>query len=371
MKCLKCGKNSLYRERSGGKCSGCGQSFVFEPKSGDPFTDTGFHKAIENVSHRNSLSYQPRQLFYEAARLRLKRPGVRASKLGAVIGTGFLGFILGIPWTILWLEAAKVGAAIVMIDGLWLLFWLLIMLIVWHRTDPFKLTLDSRLFAKCLHKWQASQGALTGLMLRPPALPPAPREKDLHDYTVERAIICDHQEVVDFLLANNFHVEQKCALLTYGGYPSDRFDAIRAMLRRNPQLHVFALHNASANGCRLFHSLTHSKEWFPGSKRVFDVGLHPRHANAFKGLWTRLPQKHRLEPIPGYSADEIKWLETYKLELMAVRPDHLLNRLRNVINGHARSLSEAYASGDSSGDAGGPDLIAVGHFDAGGDDDFG
>jgi hypothetical protein len=53
------------------------------------------------------------------------------------------------------------------------------------------------------------------------------REKDLDDYTVERVIICDHSQIVDFLLANNFHIEQKCAVLSIGGYPPQHFERIK------------------------------------------------------------------------------------------------------------------------------------------------
>ncbi|MEZ0375139.1 MAG: hypothetical protein ACAI44_38995, partial [Candidatus Sericytochromatia bacterium] len=370
MKCLKCGKNNLYRDRSGGKCSGCGQAFVFEPKSGDVFTDTLFDKALEHASFKDSLSYQPLQLYYELARLRLKKPGAVASKLGATIGTGFAGLLLGVFWTLFWVNAFKFGPGLFVVEGIYLLVWLVILTAVWRKTDPTLITLDKNLFAKGLKKWQAARGQLKGLMDRPLALPHPAKEKDVLDYAVERAIICDHKEVVDFLLANNFHIEQKCAILTYGGYPPERFEAIRAMLRKNPQLHVFVLHNASANGCRIYTDLIHDKEWFPGSKRVFDIGLHPRHAKVFKGLWQKATTQSVL-PVPGYSAEEMKWLERYKLELMVVPPAKLLKHLRNVISGQARSIADAYAQGNSDSSGAGGDLILVGDGFDGGDSDFG
>ncbi|PKL75237.1 MAG: hypothetical protein CVV27_16405 [Candidatus Melainabacteria bacterium HGW-Melainabacteria-1] len=368
MKCLKCSKNSLYKERIGGKCSGCGQEFVFEPKRGDVFTDTGFNKALELVSDKGSLSWQPRQLFYELARMRMKRPGAVASKLGATIGVGFFGLFLGIFWTIFWSGLFRQRAGFWVAEAVYLLVWAGILTWVWKKTDPTLLTLKTADFDKGLSSWKRVYTLPTGLMNRPQALPKArASEKDVLDYDVERAIVCDHQEVVDFLLANNFHIEQKCAILTYGGYPPDSFEAVRQMLRRNPQLNVFVLHNASANGCRIYQDLTSSREWFPGSKRVFDIGLHPRHAKAFKGQWQKATN-HQIQPIPGLSPEELKWLERYKLDLMAVRPQALLNRLRNVLNGHARTLADAYASGDSDG---GVDIMLVSASFGGGDDDFG
>ena len=38
MKCVNCGKDSNYKDRSGKKCPACGQAFAFEPKDGDAVT---------------------------------------------------------------------------------------------------------------------------------------------------------------------------------------------------------------------------------------------------------------------------------------------------------------------------------------------
>lgn len=371
MKCLKCGTNHLYRERTSGKCSGCGQKFVFEPKRGDPYTDGLFNKALQNVSSTHTIAYQPKQLYYELARMRLRKPGSLNSKLGSVIGVGAIGTFLLFFMTLFWLSnfgfsgiyALALGAYFLILGGL--MRW------VWVKTDPQLITLEYSKFQGSLAKWRQVHDKTTAQALKPPAAQLASgREKDLHDYAVERAIICDYPEIVDFLLANNFHVEQKCALLTLGGYPSNRFEDIRQMLKRNPALNVFVLHNASANGCRLHHQLITDRNWFPGSERVFDIGLHPRHAKALKGLWQKADNPSP-EPIPGYSAEDMQWLATYKLELMAIRPEHLLNRLRNVLNGHTRSLADAYAKGDSDSGSTGGDMMLVSSDYGGGDDDFG
>lgn len=369
MKCLKCGKNSLYRERSGGKCSGCGQKFVFEPKTGDLFADTVFQKALERVSHQSSLSFHRRQLYYELARVRMKKlPG----KLGAVLGMGFLGVFLGIFWTIFWLKIMSIGSGIWLLEGGYLIFWAIILVRAWRKTDSGQIRFDEPSFDKTFSKWQKEKGLPQEMLQKSPALPHGAAkhpEKDMLDYAVERAIICDHPTVVDFLLANNFHIEQKCAILSFGGYPPDRFEDLRRMLKKNSQLNVFVVHNASANGCRIFQELISSPEWFKGSKRVFDIGLHPRHAKAFAGLWLKATSQS-LQPILGYTPEEMEWLKQNKLELMAIPPAKLLKHLRNVLNGQARSLADAYARGDSDSGVVGGDIMVATDID-GWEDDFG
>ena len=71
------------------------------------------------------------------------------------------------------------------------------------------------------------------------------RKADLGDYSFDRAVICDRARTVDLLIANNFHFENNCAILSIGGYPKGPFELVRTMLKRNPKLQVFALHDAS------------------------------------------------------------------------------------------------------------------------------
>lgn len=369
MKCLKCGKNSLYRERSGGKCPQCGQRFVFEPKQGDLCSDTMFQKALELVSNKGSLAFTSKQLYYELARLRRRKPMGLNSKLASSIGTAVTCGIGGVVGGLLSVEVFHLKAFFWPLAGVYFAASAALVSWVWFKTDPSLITLKEADFGKLFQKWRKLQGLPAGYLDKPLALPTALPEKDLLDYAVERAIICDHPELVDFLLANNFHLEQKCLILTCGGYPKQRFEELRQMLRKNPQVHVFVLHNASNNGCRIYQELISSREWFPGSQRVFDIGLHPRHARSFGGLIQKLSPPQRLE-IPGYTQADLEWLSKYKLEIMAIRPQQLLNRLRNVLNGHSKSLADAYAQGNTDGSTGGDLMIVAGDF-SGGDDDFG
>lgn len=100
-------------------------------------------------------------------------------------------------------------------------------------------------------------------------------EPDIADYSFDRAVICDRARTVDILLANNYHFENNCAVLSVEGYPAGPFETVLGMLKRNPKLQVFALHDATPVGCRLAHRLATEPEWFAGQTRVIDVGLHP------------------------------------------------------------------------------------------------
>ncbi|MBN8489160.1 MAG: hypothetical protein J0M20_15725, partial [Burkholderiales bacterium] len=42
--------------------------------------------------------------------------------------------------------------------------------------------------------------------------------------------------------------ENNCAVLSIDGYPQDIFSTVMEMLKRNPELKVYAIHNADAKG---------------------------------------------------------------------------------------------------------------------------
>jgi hypothetical protein len=154
-------------------------------------------------------------------------------------------------------------------------------------------------------------------------------EPDLADYSFDRAVICDRARTVDLLLANNFHFENNCAVLSIGGYPSRAFETVRAMLRRNPRLQVFALHDATGPGCAMPYRLAHEPDWFRGTT-VVDVGLRPGHAPPLVGLW--IPAPGKVKPGIAISPSEASWLSQHFLELAAIRPEQVLKRLYRAIN---------------------------------------
>src|SRR5256714_14539329 len=89
------------------------------------------------------------------------------------------------------------------------------------------------------------------------ALPP-----DVTSYSFDRAVVTDRAETAAMLVANNFHFENDCAVLSLDGYPGAMAPTILEMLKRNPQLHVFGVHDASPQGCLLPLQLR-GPNWFP------------------------------------------------------------------------------------------------------------
>lgn len=314
MICIRCGKDSRYKDRSGRKCPGCGKLFAFEPAKGDKFSDRAFKSAIDQVSAEGRLRWGVEHLYYEVARRIKTRPVLKTLLFGGVLACG-LGFWSG-KWSVF---VALIAATLV---------WLL-----WSRLrslDGSTIVLSQRDFDAMWKRWLEVHGPPAGLIVRA-AQPPKPvaRAPDVGDYSFDRAVICDRARTVDLLIANNFHFENNCAVLTMSGYPAHAFETVKKMLLRNPRLQVYALHDASASGCRMPFQLATGRDWFKDRARVIDVGLRPAQAKPVSTLCRPAPGP--VSPGPGLSPRDAKWLSRFNLELAAMRPEHILKSLYAAI----------------------------------------
>jgi hypothetical protein len=193
-------------------------------------------------------------------------------------------------------------------------------------------SIDRGKFSSLYDRWVAAHGTPKGVIVRQnsPKQSKEP-EPDLGDYSFDRAVICDRARTVDLLLANQFHFENNCAVLSIDGYPTGPFDTVRAMLKRNPRLAVYALHDATIAGCQMAHKLATDPAWFAGQTKVIDVGLRPSHGKSFAGMLLPSPKRQVLAN-DGITEWEATWLAKFELEVAAIRPEQVLKRLFQSMN---------------------------------------
>jgi hypothetical protein len=216
-----------------------------------------------------------------------------------------------------------------------------------QRKIPKSFSIIPNQFEEWLNRWTEVNGSLEK-MLPPPRQENTEAEisPDISAYSFDRVIICDNAAIAQLLIANNFHFENNCAVLSINGYPQPIFRTVLQMLKRNPQLKVYALHDASPRGVRLVHHLQTSQNWFADSTvKIYDLGLLPRQILTSKRpLFIRASaesgqQAKQLSPQirQNLSADEIEWLELGNfVELESFTPRRLL---QSVTQGIRRSLT--------------------------------
>ncbi len=210
-----------------------------------------------------------------------------------------------------------------------------------------------------LERWTNINGSVKKLLL-------SPKEEsinievssDINAYSFDRLLVCETAELAQFLIANNFHFEHNCAVLSITGYPQSIFNTVMEMLRRNSDLKVYAFHNASPRGVGLINHLRTSNNWFANSDAIiYDLGLFPRHIFSSKNMWILNSSESAAsaKEMPaavrqGLSVDEIAWLEMGNyVELESFSPQRLLRvASRGVAN------SQSFSGGESlDGDDGG------------------
>ncbi|MDY7012917.1 MAG: MFS transporter permease, partial [Cyanobacteriota bacterium] len=178
-------------------------------------------------------------------------------------------------------------------------------------------------------------------------------------YSFDRAIVCDSAEIAQFLIANNFHFENNCAVLSIDGYPQNIFSTVMEMLRRNPELKVYAIHDASPHGISLVNQLRTNSNWFANSSAtVYDLGLSPRQVLRSRSLFIRnsSESKQRAARSPQsvkqeLSPDELEWLEKGNfVELESLMPRRLLQVLtRGIALSQAPDVEDALIPVESDG----------------------
>lgn len=415
MKCVKCGTDNNLKERtaSGGRCKNCNHVFAFDPKAGNKFTDVFFDRSLNIISNDNTLFFTRQQLTYSLEkRLRGKSSGNSPGAclaIGIFITVFWRLWIIGITLSILgaiWGSVSqdfspktrKIYALIVQLLGLssivgsiiysltlagsnetkFLAFLIGIgvglFLIYLGREQVNKSNYRSQKFnvvtPEAVNNWLNRWTSLNGLVEK--MLPP-PREEssnievssDISAYSFDRLVVCETADIAQFLIANNFHFEHNCAVLSITGYPQSIFSTVMEMLRRNSDLKVYAFHNASPRGVGLVNHLRTSNNWFANSEVViYDLGLFPRHIFSSKNMFilnsselATAAQEMSAAIRQDLSTDEIAWLEAGNyVELESFSPQRLLQVVsRGIANSQSLSGGESLdgdRDGDGDGDGG-------------------
>ena len=406
MKCINCQTDNKLKDRTAnrGRCKQCNHRFAFEPTAmtGVKITDPMFAKAIADISVNDTLFFTPKQLFYlldKRSRPKIYDqfytiPGyliinivssiiVLILTLNLVSG-GSIAFFLGMfvinslliagtftasrsskyPYT----QRQKFAKTLQIWGGIVLVFGIGVSLL----SSSFPLFLassaigllsiylgrkkvenkpaNSQNFTIELNEFQGWLNTWTEINSMTKLLPP-PRalnantavSPDVSAYSFDRLVVCDRPEIAQFLIANNFHFENNCAVLSITGYPQNIFDTTMEMLRRNPDLKVYALHDCTPRGIGLVNHLRTSPNWFSDSSAIIiDLGLLPRQIMAAGDnifvLSSESSARDAVQLPPAVrqdlSLEELHWLKSGNyVELESFSPQKLIQILNRGIAG--------------------------------------
>ena len=245
MKCPKCSYNQ--RATAGQICGQCQYRFTFNPKT-DGMTDGRWLALINSVSGSGTYHFTANQLFTTHCRKsgKSRAKGCFAQLfIGLFLAVWVPGFASGISDS----TDHSFGAVFLRIGLLMLFGWLLVRN---NRNPGVKNAADHQEFARQMARWEAdhpSEKLLTEPTLHQP--PPEWSEGDIYDYGVEGLLIVDEDRLVDLLVLNGFHAEQRCAVISKTGYPSYVLPHVKKSLKARSNMPVFVLHAATIEGRKL------------------------------------------------------------------------------------------------------------------------
>ena len=205
-----------------------------------------------------------------------------------------------------------------------------------------KFLVEQPQFDEWLNKWNRINNQPEKILPPPQmtSLPAAPNP-EVTAYSFDRVVVCDSPKIAQLLISNNFHFENNCAILAIDRYPQSIFNTTMEMLRRNPELKVYALHDCSPAGLQLIHHLRAEEIWFPDPIiPIIDVGVLPRQIMDNTNVMTpqspesaQLAQQLSVEIRNSLTPAELAWLDAgCYLELESFSPQKLIQILQRAIN---------------------------------------
>ncbi|MCE2702852.1 MAG: hypothetical protein PX483_05210 [Nostocales cyanobacterium LE14-WE4] len=281
MKCINCGTDNKLKDRTAnqGRCLKCNHPFVFEPTSmlNVKITDSMFAKTLADISASHTLYFTPKQLLYFLdSRVRKKafqpigfwssylflnvwvtlffggftaafipnsvlvvNPVYQAGTIWYLFNNtnssrlnnasrkasaktlqrlGVFILVVGISASLFVLNSFPVFS-IVVILGLLSIF-LGTRQLGNVENLPQQFLFSSIDLDRWLIKWQQINGKVDKVLTsQQEQIAPTSINPDITAYSFDRLVVCDSANMAQLLIANNFHFENNCAILSITGYP--------------------------------------------------------------------------------------------------------------------------------------------------------
>lgn len=284
MKCPECQHDQKYKY--GLKCGSCGYGFTFDKRSAVSrgLTDGKFLACVNAASQNGTVWFTSNQLFAAYSRRSYQSPvpsliGVLIF-LAAAIGVGMHG-----PVPI----AVGLGVAT-----------LLCLSAFAGRVKSNRTTRTRAYFDRLVHLWRKDGKPIEKLIDEPSLHEPPPEwsEPDIYDYGVERLLIVERDVLVDLLVRNGIHAEQRALVISESGYPDYLLPVARRVLEEQPDVPIFLLHDATTRGAAMEDRVKSGNVLPVEAHQVIDLGMYPEDFRNLKRMKRVAPEnEHRDLPV--------------------------------------------------------------------------
>lgn len=277
MKCPKCGND--HKRSLGMTCGTCRYAFALDPKEDPHISDAAFNKTLDRLSNFGRSYFTYNQLYAQLHKLALKKK--RVQKYILVPLAGIMTFI----------------ALSIFGQDIGFLFKFVILIIVIVGVGAVTWTWRPGIKASCLRnvieKYERIHGIdnlVKGNYFKD--MEPKRFDKEILKYAPERMLIVERDDIADMLLMNNFAADNKTLVVSAQGYPKRAFLAFKHFAKKNPDLPVYVMHDASKAGVQLKTRLQMDPAWGLQNRDIQDLGLFPDDVKRLEQpIW--LPDKSK------------------------------------------------------------------------------
>ncbi|UCG39665.1 MAG: hypothetical protein JSV00_05455 [bacterium] len=279
MKCPNCGTN--HRKKEGPTCS-CGYNFVFNPDNDKGLTDGKFDAVIRAASKEGTYHFTENQLFAAYCRRAAGRGGTSAVIFGLIV------LVVVFFWLLQGFDVFSAPGGVNFVAGVFLVVGLVGFVKKVGGRWP---KISKTQFHTYLERWRSGGHALDKLLTKPSLHDPPPQwpESDIYDYGVERILIVEHDLMVDELVLNGFHAQEKTLVFSENGYPNYIVERAQDLLKDSPDLPVYYIHDAVPAGTTP-PGLAKASGLVGEDRPVVDLGLTEEDAAQIPGL-KRVPKE--------------------------------------------------------------------------------
>ena len=279
MKCPGCSKN---HKRSYGMTCGCGYKFALDPKV-DKFADGRILAAARRASSNGTHYFTFPQMVTAARNLQRQSIGI------AIFG----GIMLLVAGALISVNRERViFAEVLVLFGIVSLF-----------SYALGGSFNAERFQAALKTYEQAKRPLKFLLRNDGPLRTPPQEwveGDIYDYGVEGILIVSRQILFDLLVLNGLHTTSRILIVSEGGYPNYIADHVNQVLKSQPDVPVFILHDADAQGAAMVSRLKRSDKFQLYHHAITDLGLHSQDL-------ARMPNLRRFAKKDKVQIDYLNW----------------------------------------------------------------
>ncbi|MDJ0840081.1 MAG: hypothetical protein QNK37_26450 [Acidobacteriota bacterium] len=272
MKCPKCEHNQKFVE--GMTCTRCRYRFVLSPKEPPKISDARMVSYIRKASGVGTRYFTMNQLYMIHCR--------------RMVGSAHL-------WVKVYAFLFLAGIAVTVFVPGFLIFSIVVFFL------PFLINLyrisvkhDFGQFWIAVREYERAYPIPK--LIHEPGLenePPPADHPDVYDYGVEAVLIVERRILVDLLVRNGWHLENKTLVISEDGYPSYLQDHARKLLEENRKLPVYLMHDATEYGEDMAARLAGSRKLPIDGHPITDMGLFTEDVKRIKKLNRPLSRSHQ------------------------------------------------------------------------------